>query len=244
MIADFRSPALEPGSPDGLLAWLCRRYDDLDPAPIGHRAWRELLEGLRAFVGREAAEAYAATGELQEDFDWFLSRCSQDLHVQQSIVAGRPSPGRQRLFVSHRHGDTGVAERVACIADEHGYRHWLEMHDPPLAALDRLQGRLPETLRGILIAATIEMAVLNCSHAIMLFGQDAAGSEWIPYGFGRAKRLPFLWTPSAASWVAQCARPPGCAHLATMLGSEAELRRWLEPRSASRSCLASMAADS
>ena len=48
-----------------------------------------------------------------------------------------------RVFISHRQGDEDLGRRAACIAQQHGYDYWLDIHDPTLAMINVAQGKDP-----------------------------------------------------------------------------------------------------
>ncbi len=97
-------------------------------------------------------------------------------------VPQRPPLPLPRLFVSHSHVDTPFAEQVASLADDNGFEFWLDVLDPKLSPT--AIGGVPT---GRVLASIIEMAILNCTHIIALYTNQACGSRWVPYEYGRAK---------------------------------------------------------
>jgi hypothetical protein len=91
-----------------------------------------------------------------------------------------------RVFVSHQRADVPFAELIADLASKHGFEYWLDVHGPLLQLAN--QTVLPPAVRSILIAAIIEMALLNCTDLISVQTRKARLSRWVPYEFGRAKR--------------------------------------------------------
>lgn len=152
---------------------------------IGVEQWQQLVAALgRAEHPNETIPQFPdAVGA----FDRFLN----------DLPATRRLPSMPRVFVSHQRDDWRLAERVAWQATEVGFEYWLDVHDPKLAWANRAV--LPVRIRALLIAAIIEIALLNSTHVVALHTSKSQHSRWIPYEFGRAKqRLPASW--NAASW--------------------------------------------
>lgn len=148
---------------------LLERYDD---GVLGYQAWRQLLNRIREL--RDTGEP----DPFFEAFDEFLRQLDQtSLHSS-----------RCRIFISHQQADVLFAERIAYLADQKGFEYWLDVHDPLLRLAK--QTTLPPLVQSILIAAIIEMALLNCTHGITVQTINAQQSRWIPYEFGRADLLP------------------------------------------------------
>jgi hypothetical protein len=145
------------------------RYPAVPPI-VGRKEWITLVETLET------------EGDPLESFDEFLADTEQL----------RRAPRVPRLFISHKSStaDDAYAERIAELARAVGLHYWLDIHDPVLL---RVNGQpFPGPQKGILIAAIIEMGLLNCAHVIAVHSVLSAGSKWIPYEFGRVKvHLPF-----------------------------------------------------
>jgi len=157
---------------------LLERYDD---GVLGYQAWRQLLKSIREVLRAEAPDPFLMA------FDEFLRQLNQ-------ISRG---PNGCRVFVSHQQADVLFAERIAYLANQWGFEYWLDVHDPML--LLAKQTNLPPVVQSILIAAIIELALLNCTHGITVQTTNAQQSRWIPYEFGRAKRR-WLVSTQVASW--------------------------------------------
>ena len=104
---------------------------------------------------------------------------------------------RRRLFISHQRSDVLIAERIAYLANAQGFEYWLDIHDPILKTTTRVV--FPPSIQSVLIAAIIEMALLNCTHGITVQTAKAQASRWVPYEFGRTKRR-WLVSTQVASW--------------------------------------------
>jgi len=157
---------------------LLDRYDE---RVLGYQAWRQMIYMLREFLQQEEPDPFLAA------FDEFLRQLQQ-------IEDG---PSACRVFVSHQRADVAFAERIAFLATLQGFEYWLDAHDPLLQLTNRTT--LPPVVQSILIAAIIEMALLNCSHGITVQTRSAQHSRWVPYEFGRAKRR-WLTSTQVASW--------------------------------------------
>jgi hypothetical protein len=149
---------------------------------VGRDAWRELVADLPK---GESASTEAAFRVL----DVFYGKTS--------AIALSPTPKPTCVFISHQRADTHRGERVACLLDHFGLNCWLDVHDPTLAAVNRLP--LNDPRRSVLIAATIEIALLNSTHVIALHSQKSKASRWVPYEFGRAKSHSIV-SSQAAGW--------------------------------------------
>lgn len=140
--------------------------------------------------------------------------------------------GGTRVFVSHQRSDSAKAERIAWMATEVGFEYWLDIHDPTLGLANT--AILPPQVRAILIAAIIEMALLNCSHVVAVQTLQGQKSRWVPYEFGRAKqRVPV--SSASASWFESGVSPDpngDYLSLAFCADTEGELAAWLraQPR--------------
>lgn len=233
---------------DLLEEWIYR-YREIEGRVFGQEAWQQFLRillDLYAQIGEET-ESFEEALNYDEDelwgndqlievllslrraFDQFLDAIDREKFNRPRMFIGSKLPSC--LFISHRSTDSAIAERVACIAQEHQYEYWLDIHDPSLGVLNRFNGAFPATLRSVLIAATIEIGLLNSTNVIALWSSKASGSEWIPYEYGRAKKLYHfpngLWAPSAAMWVEDGVTPPEYSFLARTFRTEHALRRWL-----------------
>jgi hypothetical protein len=190
-----------------------RRLDErFSVGTIGYHAWRRLVRTIYD-VRPEAPAAvwYSA-------FDEF----------RRTVAEQEPSkPQTCCLFVSHRMADLNNALHVAWVATQCGYDYWLDVHDPVLIGLSSIA--IPSPAKDILIAAIIEMALLNVTHVIALHTQYSIGSKWIPYEFGRAKDR-ILHSVQAAGWFDRHTPPSSCGeyvHLAEQAKTSADIRAWL-----------------
>ena len=226
---EARIPAglTDSGSP---LAFLGARYREVEPV-LGRKQWQELIFRLIDGIGEMEGDAPSQS----------LTAIDEFLQATSSV---RTHPPPKRLFISHRQKDVKLAERVACIAQEHGYAYWLDVHDPTLSALTGGSAvRLPAPALAVLIAAIIEMALLNCTHVIALRSVNAKGSDWIPYEFGRVKTRS-LWSLQASNWIGKGVAPPEYAYLAPILPNESAIRLWLGGARRSMPCSVQTSADS
>jgi hypothetical protein len=146
-----------------------------------------------------------------------------------------------RVFISHRQCDSKLALRVACEAHLTGFDYWLDVvdlaQDRPsfVTALEsRLTRKLDDFELGILTAAIIEMALLNSTHMIAVMTGSTAGSQWVPYEYGRAKqRMPSA--ENVACWRDRSLAPkilPEYLHLSPVYAKRSDLVTWLLARRA------------
>ena len=245
----FRYQEIAAESVHELLEMWIYRYRDIEGPVFGREAWQQFLKELLEFYIRlktdsesleealnyDEGDSWAVDRldmvllELRRAFEQYLDAIDREKFNRHWMSSNSRVPSC--LFISHRSDDSDTAERVACIAQEHQYEYCLDIHDPSLGVLNDLNGALPATLRSILIAATIEIGLLNSTNVIALWTSSASGSEWIPYEYGRAKKLYHfpngLWTPSAAMWVEDGEAPPDYSYLARTFKTERALRHWL-----------------
>jgi len=137
-----------------------------------------------------------------------------------------------RVLISHRHIDEHLARRIAWVANQEQVEYWLDVLDLPAPPLKPLNHGLvvPANFnQAILLAALIEMALINCTHVLAVMTPDTAGSQWVPYEYGRIKDDP------PAHLAASCWRHPHLPvsdlpeyiRLAPVLDSELMIRQWL-----------------
>jgi TIR domain len=138
---------------------------------VGRDQWNDLVEQVAKSPDLEYLD------ELLRTFHQNLSH---------DVV---PGPFECRVFVSHRAADAPLARTIAQIVANTGYGYWLDVEDPVLLWANNQPVQSPAY--EILVAAIIEIALLNSSHVIAAMTPNSAGSKWIPYEYGRAKeRLP------------------------------------------------------
>jgi hypothetical protein len=137
---------------------------------------------------------------------------------------------RPRLFVSHRQADEPRAREIAVLARAVGFQVWLDAEDALLATI----AAWPVTLTGaelaILVAATIETALLNSTHVIAVITTKASGSKWVPYEYGRAKDSS-MYSLQAGCWLDADIRDNDVGEymgLGQTTRSDAEITAWLK----------------
>jgi hypothetical protein len=178
---------------------------DLRERYAGIDEWSLFLQGL-------GAEDYLAV------FSQFVLR-----------VQALPSRKQPRVFVSHRQADEKWGRRIVWLASRRaGLEYWLDVHDPLL----RLAGNMlpPSDPRyHVVVAAIIEMALLNRTHVIAAHTLQSPGSKWIPYELGRAKGRAVI-SRQAAGWFETGVEPASCGEyvfLADIRRSDPAVEQWL-----------------
>jgi hypothetical protein len=200
-------------------------WRDRDPPPEERtieRRFPETVRGYEAWWALARAVDEDPFGErlefLRSAFDTFLVGANGDT---------RPLPPTCCLFISHRMNDVNNALHIAWVATQCGYDYWLDVHDPRLLAANRVP--LSSPAQEILIAAIIEIALLNVTHVVALQTNRSLGSQWIPYELGRAKTR-HVYSDQAAGWYYPSALANSRAeymHLVETTTSDAEIRAWL-----------------
>lgn len=205
-----------------LARWLTEHHEAFLAGPDADRVAEDEDDDKAELPGQpDPFEWHAADDPAWAVFDEFLRR------VELAAVA-RPVWRECCVFVSHKSADTLLAERVAWLVAGEQFDYWLDVHDPVLA---RINGRkLRSPAKDILVAAAIEMALLNCSHVIALHTTSSHKSQWIPYEYGRAKARRIV-SSQACSWFhPTLATPPragGYTWLGVRTNSEPGIRAWL-----------------
>jgi hypothetical protein len=187
----------------------------------GHEAWAQLIGSLRDIP--DGIPEVEATPRAAAAFQAFMGG------LPPAVARPPQQCPALRVFVSHRNrkADAEYAERIAERATGAGFYYWLDLHDASLQTLGRAS--LPLAVQSVLIAATIEIALLNCSHVIGVITTDTAGSLWVPYEFGRVKHR-YLVSTQAASWwhpKVTSAMVGEYLHLGVRAATEGEVDDWL-----------------
>jgi hypothetical protein len=181
---------------------------------IGISIWEALVRNLTGLLTVGGADIPRRQQKISDDFF-------------EAIAQEFPPPLKPCVFISHQRSDAARGERVACLTDHHRIDYWLDIHDPTLRLVNNSPVSGP--LRSLLIAATIEIALLNSTHVIALHTGNSLASRWVPYEFARAKarRLTSL---KAAGWFASGQSPATCGdyvQLAVMTHDEPQIGNWL-----------------
>lgn len=101
-----------------------------------------------------------------------------------------------RIFVSHRQADTPLALPIAKMAAAQNFEYWIDVLDPSLQSLGG-SGLSGDRL-ALLTAGIIEMALINCTHVMVVMTQNTKGTMWVPYEYGRITDIPSNWGRAAA----------------------------------------------
>jgi hypothetical protein len=138
------------------------------------------------------------------------------------------------VFVSHQRSDIAEAERIAKLACDESIDYWLDIHDPVLKFATQTI-RPSDARYPFIIAAIIEMALLNCSHLIAVHTTNSLASKWVPYELGRVRSRK-IQSANAGGWFHPNLLPRQCGdyvHLCRMAqGGENDVSRWLHSWSA------------
>ena len=134
------------------------------------------------------------------------------------------------VFVSHQRADLAEAERIAYLATRQGIDYWLDVHDPLLKIANYIIS--PNDPRyPYIIAAIVEMALLNSSHLIAVHTTNSLASKWVPYELGRVRDRNLL-SSNAGGWFHPNLAPRQCGdyvHLCRIAqGGEYGVIGWLQ----------------
>jgi TIR domain len=207
-----------------------QRFDEETP---GFQAWSAFLAAIPRFempdIDRETVELAAG---LPSIFWGFVEAIDQTSPAD----AAKMRHSRPIVFMSHQRSDAGWAERIAELACEHGLDYWLDIHDPVLMLAN--QNIPPTDLRyPVIIAAIIEMALLNATYLIAVHSDKSLASKWVPYELGRVRDRR-IQSRNVGGWFHPAIRPRDCGdyvHLCGIArGGETTVRSWLRNWSAGR----------
>jgi hypothetical protein len=177
---------------------------------IGMPEWSALIESLSLpQASPELAESHLA--DLRK------------LHAQRSVKLKLDCP---RLFISHRQSDKSTALSIAWLANSHRFDYWLDILDPDIAAASGF----PESYqKAVLMAAIIEMALLNSTHVVAVMTSNVLGTMWMPYEYGRIKDSALV-SVIASGWFDSSWQPlntPEYFHLGQQFRRKSEIESWL-----------------
>ena len=181
---------------------------------VGLKEWRMLIERLSGLE---------EPGSDSDDRDPLSDL--RVLHGQRRGNLNLPCP---RVFISHRRSDTDEALRVAWLANAERFDYWLDILDPQIAAAS-INPHLTAYQSAILLAAIIEMALLNCTHVLAVMTQNVRGTMWMPYEYGRVKDSALIGL-RAAGWFDggwNIPNTPEYFHLGVKHQSDSDVSRWL-----------------
>ncbi len=151
------------------------------------------------------------------------------LHALHQAKLSAPARKCPRVFVSHKQVDVAEAKRIAWLIQGQQIDYWLDVIDLP-PALAALTASTPVFNTTLLIAALIEMALINCTHVLAVMTEATATSRWVPYEYGRIKDDPpgrltaSCWHHPDLTW----SDLPEYLHLAPVHASEMQIVNWLQ----------------
>lgn len=181
---------------------------------IGASVWEGLI-----------GELTEVPDEVRRDITGWLGGVSDRFFATVAQPFARPT--KPCVFISHQRADAHHGERIACLTDHHRIDCWLDIHDPTLIFVNG--SRMSSPVRSLLIAAIIEIALLNSTHVIALHTANSLASRWVPYEFGRAKARG-LKSLQAAGWFASSQLPAthgDYVQLAVLTHDEPQIGHWL-----------------
>jgi hypothetical protein len=197
-----------------------------DQEVLGVGAWSSFIQSVGSigrldFDGRSIADD---RDPLSRIFQAFLGAIHAIRSQRSSAAVVHPV-----VFVSHQRSDLAEAERIAYLATQAGIDYWLDIHDPLLTlashAISPNDPRYP-----YIIAAIIEMALLNSSHLIAVHTASSQSSKWVPYELGRVRDRNLL-SANAGGWFHPTLPPRQCGdyvHLCRIAqGGEHGVIGWL-----------------
>jgi hypothetical protein len=202
------------------------RYPENYP---GVESWRSLVSRISDsdLISRSDFDDYS------EVFNTFLADLDHEVHSQPTVDTRDESRTTCCVFISHRQNNVDNALHIAWVATQADYDYWLDIHDPSLIGLNGAQ--IPSPAKDILLAAIIEIALLNSTHVIALHTKYSIGplpnnvSKWIPYELGRAK-VRQIRSEQAACWFDKHTPVSSCGeyvYLAKHTRTTTDISNWL-----------------
>lgn len=149
----------------------------------GRKQWRWLVEQVLLLIDR--AEPRGRYGELRALLEEYFRQLDSIAQPAQAPTCC--------VFISHKSCDVKFADWIARIVVERGFDHWLDVENPTLKAVTGAPITSPyyETL----VAALVEIALLNSTHLIAVHTARSHTSMWVPYEIGRAKSRRIFSSP-------------------------------------------------
>jgi hypothetical protein len=197
-------------------------------------AWRTFVLEVARMEGFPIGEAppslqerlIAAFGSLLDKIDPREAR-DDTIDPRKDDTAREPEVNPV-VFISHQRSDIAEAEHIAHLAYDQGVDYWLDVHDPTLAVANRTIS--PRDARyPVLIAAIIEVALLNSTHVIAVHTGNSMSSKWVPYELGRARDRK-IRSGNAAGWFHPNVHPVqfgDYVQLCRITRKEADVDAWL-----------------
>jgi hypothetical protein len=168
----------------------------LNASALSGEAWSNPLLDWRGISPATGADCSAVA---------WSSRMFSLLRPTGSLLKGRPARSGPSAFSFLIRGPTPYrGERIACLADHRGVNVWPDVHNPTLRWLNANPVGAP--VRSLLIAAIVEIALLNSTHVIALHTASSLASRWVPYVLARAK-APGVTSVQAAGWFEDPKKP-------------------------------------
>lgn len=190
--------------------WL---YRYADTQCVGAQAWMRLVESLAAQFPLDEGPAPAGRQRVQEQ------RLAGFLNTLRSLRKRRRP---RRLYIAYHQADIVEAKRLAHLANTLGMAYWLDAYD----SLRHEPGMPQQALAGTLTAASIEMGLLNCSHAVVVARVPGSGIDWGAYQVARAREHVRL-AGGHALWLDSHDTGFDLAGLSEVLHGDQALWRWL-----------------
>lgn len=185
----------------------------------GRIAWLRLLSRLLELTAGTVSTS-SAEELIDEAFYDFLDAARREPMPK--------APAPCCLFISHRKCDVKYAECIAYLAAQRGFQYWLDVHDPSLTAATT--AGFPSPAQEILIAAIIEIGLLNSTHVMAVHTATSDKSKWIPYEFGRVRQRR-VFAGRSCGWFDTSGATPVAGeytYLAARTKSEADVISWLD----------------
>jgi len=203
--------------------------DDIDlryrfPETVaGYEQWLLLIALIVDATERLGPEGQAFDTEVLDALSNFIAEIDGRYRTRNT----KKVPKTCRVFVSHQKANHKEAEAVAWHAHQAGFEYWLDTHDRGLKIANTAP--LTATAKAVMIAAIIEMGLLNCSHLCAIRTAKTAVSAWVPYEYGRSKARG-IHSRQVATWFETGVGfgPADYLRLGSCLYSTGDVQTWLK----------------
>jgi len=166
------------GAPDSPLFERCtRRYEDTQC--VGGAVWTELTHALAPLFPDANADWHIRSHPAEALF-WQEQRLIEFLDALRNMRKRRRP---RRVYIGYHQSDVVEAKRLAHLANTAGMAYWLDAYDCHRHEPGMQQNPLASTLT----AASIEMGLLNCSHAISVGVDGFRDVDWGAYLIARGR---------------------------------------------------------
>jgi len=199
--------------------------------PMRRQALAEYLERFGEHLDPKAAALWEKVTPVLESVNQFPRKLESEttIHKLQDFLASLCTLSIKRancVFISYRSLDRPLANFLHSHLNAQRKTVWMDIWDPTLTTINAMPLQPPIT--SLLVAIVIEIALLHCSHLIVVHTRQTSSSVWVPYELGRVKQR-HQFASNAAIWH-RSTRTPGYMYLVNRFHRTAQwpdFKRWI-----------------